>query len=207
MKIITTILSLLLLPLALFAALPPTAQDLREFRAIVDSPELNQIISPDEAVFYIGKDQDETERTVYMMESASHTIGVVVEYLPPERGVVGPAEFKLHFYAVDNQGAVRYVPFQKTFSELTPVSTEEGGTPSDNPDLVRIRAILNSPNIYSEMSGRRVMYIMKMDHFLEGSYSYQIATRGGGVEVSKVAIITYPEGEHAEPSVVFQQLP
>jgi hypothetical protein len=173
MKLLTKILTFTLLPLALFAALPPTAEDLREMRTIVDSPVLNQILYPEERVFFIGKDPEETERSVYILESTSHTIGVVVSHNQPatqKPGFVGPLPIQLQFYAIENElpeGWLRGSIFKEMFSSSEPVVAEEGGSPSQDLDLVKIRAILNAPDLYSELDGARVEYIVRSHYTIE----------------------------------------
>lgn len=164
MKILAKVLTFILVPLALFAALPPAAEDLREMRAIVDSPVLNQILSPDEGVFFIGKDPTELKRSVYIIESNSHTIGVVVS-----RGhvnnLLGPGNIELKFYAVQNNEPIRGTTFQDTFSSAEPIAAEENGHPSKDPDIVRIRGILDSPDLYTELLGGRVEFITRVSIF------------------------------------------
>lgn len=182
MKLLTKILSLTLLPLALFAALPPGAEDLREMREIVDSPVLNQILYPDEGVFFIGKDQgEEGERSVYILESTSHSIAVVVSHEQPtaKPRMLGPIPIQLQFYAIPNEEPMRGSTFKDTFSSTEPVVAEEGESPSLDPDIVKIREILNAPDLYSELAGGRVEFIFRNPVFNVEEVRKDIANEQG----------------------------
>lgn len=89
-----------LVTLPLFAALPPMVQAERELKAILNDPKLHEYVSTVDVFERIEKTQEG-----YLIVTSRHQVAVIVHYLEPKAGFVGPAQFTLEFKTVWTEDA------------------------------------------------------------------------------------------------------
>ncbi|NGX54676.1 MAG: hypothetical protein KR126chlam2_00291 [Chlamydiae bacterium] len=99
MKRLTCIIALLALATqSAFALLSPLDQNLKELKAIIDSPELKQYIKTSEVIEYICH-----QECLYMISTNEQEMFVEVEYQPTDR--LGPIPFNLIFHKPNPKGS------------------------------------------------------------------------------------------------------
>lgn len=89
-KLLLTMAAVLFSAQACFAALSPLNQSIVEFRTIINSPELSQLLTQNEVILGIER----IEQGYVIITNQSEML-VEVSFQPSERP--GPKEFKLHF--------------------------------------------------------------------------------------------------------------
>jgi hypothetical protein len=93
-KFIMIFISSLALNLSVEAALPPVYQSAKEFRALLDSPTLTEIIDSGEPIKIIIRDKNG-----FIVKTNKHLLKVDVVYDP--MGQPGPVKFHLAFHELE----------------------------------------------------------------------------------------------------------
>lgn len=99
-KLVMGIVSLMVLTTALVmtttvdAALPPVYQSTKEYRALLDSPNLTEILGSAEPIVSIVR-----EENGFMVKTNRHSLRVDVIYDPMDHP--GPAKFHLQFHNLE----------------------------------------------------------------------------------------------------------
>ena len=99
MKRLACIIALLALTTqSAFALLSPLDQNLQEFKAILENPELKQYLKTSEVIEYICH-----QECLYLISTNEQDMFVEVEYQPTDR--LGPKQFNLIFHKPKPKGS------------------------------------------------------------------------------------------------------
>lgn len=153
-------------PLLLTAATPALKKELKEVQAIVNSPILDQAFSPSDELFLVEREsfpaKNKGEPNHYMLFGTTRTVGVEVSadqrskqfYMVEKNPLMGEGIF-FPSLPTGNQ-------FKKLFNGVKPFEASENPSSEESygPNLTDMRAIFNSPEIYTVPEGTTFIGIM-----------------------------------------------